>query len=76
MSGNSTIRAFNACHFQLNVDSKNINQALLGNQVSFATWVWYSAQMKISSSVIMIITIIMMVHNRTETNAVVLSVAF
>jgi len=32
--------------------------------------------MKISSSVIMIITIIMMVRNRTETNAVVLSVAF
>jgi len=32
--------------------------------------------MKISSSVIMIITIIMMVYNRTATNAVVLSVAF
>lgn len=76
MNGNSTIRAFAASHFQLNTDHKNINQTLLGNQVSFATWVWYSAQMKISSSIIMILTIIMMVYNRTETNAVALSVAF
>lgn len=76
MNGNSTIRAFNASHFQLTTDQKNINQTLLGNQVSFATWVWYSAQMKISSSVIMILTIIMMVQARAATNAVVLSVAF
>lgn len=76
MNGNSTIRAFNASGFQLSTNHSNVNQTLLGNQVSFATWVWYSAQMKISSSVIMILSIIMMVQNRSATDAVVLSVGF
>jgi hypothetical protein len=61
MSGNSTIRAFGTKKFSISKDHENNNKNLLAQQVSFATWVWYSAQMKISSSVLMVITAILCV---------------
>jgi len=75
-NGNSTIRAFGSKKFSIKKDHENNNKNLLAQQVSFATWVWYSAQMKISSSVLMVITAILCVQNRNTTNTIYLSVAF
>ena len=76
ISGNSTIRAFGTKKFSIAKDHENNNKNLLAQQVSFATWVWYSAQMKISSSALMVVAAVLCVQNRKTADTVVLSVAF
>lgn len=76
INGNSTIRAFGCAKFSFDKDHENNNKNLLAQQVSFATWVWYSAQMKISSSVLMVIAAVLCVMNRNVSDTIVLAVAF
>lgn len=76
INGNSTIRAFGCSKFSFDKDHENNNKDLLAQQVSFATWVWYSAQMKISSSVLMVIAAVLCVLNRNVSDTIVLAVAF
>lgn len=50
MSGCSTIRAFNSEKHALELDAENQNQHLLAQQVSFATFTWYSTRLMFASS--------------------------
>lgn len=50
MSGCSTIRAFNTEGHAVEVDAENQNQHLLSQQISFATFTWYSTRLMFASS--------------------------
>lgn len=49
MSGCSTIRAFDGEENAIDVDAENNNYHLLAQQVSFATFTWYSTRLMFAS---------------------------
>lgn len=49
MSGCSTIRAFNSEDNAIEMDAENQNHHLLAQQVSFATFTWYSTRLMLAS---------------------------
>ena len=51
LQGASTIRAFQANDYSIKLNHDLVNRHQLVAQVSIATWVWYSTQMRISASV-------------------------
>ena len=51
LQGASTIRAFQASEYSIKKNHDLVNRHTLVGQVSMATWVWYSTQMRISASV-------------------------
>ena len=51
LQGASTIRAYQAADYSIRKNHDLVNRHTLVGQVSIATWVWYSTQMRISASV-------------------------
>lgn len=56
MSGCSTIRAFNSEEHAIEMDAENQNHHLLAQQVSFATFTWYSTRLMFASSASTLLT--------------------
>lgn len=76
LNGRSTIKAFGSQQFAIDADLRNQNHCLVTQKISFATWVWYSMQMKISSLILMIVTASFCVFDNKVQDTVVIAIAF
>ena len=56
LNGKSTIRAFGAEKYSIDIQINNMNRHSVIQQISFASWVWYSVQMKTMSLIVIFIT--------------------
>lgn len=76
LSGNSTIRAFGKQSHFINNNNSLLNNNILSNQITIASWCWYELRMDIMATLILIISSTLCIMVKDSQDKVLLALVF
>lgn len=77
MNGTSTIRAFNSEAHAIEADAENQNTHLLAQQISYATFTWYSTRLMFASCASTLVTGCLCLYKKFQgVDAIMIAMAF